>query len=104
MNSLVDKTLDDIKSQLTLLTQALTLTKKGKFLEQPQPNPSRQVHSTETSNQPSSGHEQVLAITTLRSGKVIDKIILPSDSKGDEGLGDREERESLVKRGSARER
>ncbi|GFZ20033.1 hypothetical protein Acr_28g0007380 [Actinidia rufa] len=80
--SRVDKTLDDIKNQLTLLTQALTLTEKGKLPAQPQPNPSRHVHSTKISNQPSSSHEQVQAITVLRSGKTIDKTILPIDSKG----------------------
>ncbi|GFZ11445.1 hypothetical protein Acr_22g0008430 [Actinidia rufa] len=52
VNSRVDKTLDDIKSQLTLLTQALTLT------------------------------EKVQAITVLRSVKTIDKTILPIDPKG----------------------
>ncbi|GFY96805.1 hypothetical protein Acr_11g0011110 [Actinidia rufa] len=52
VNSRVDKTLDDIKSQLTLLTQALTLT------------------------------EKVQAITVLRSGKTIDKTILPIYPKG----------------------
>ncbi|GFZ18465.1 hypothetical protein Acr_27g0002040 [Actinidia rufa] len=82
VNSRVDKTLDDIKSQLTLLTQALTLTEKGKLPAQPQPNPSRHVHSAEILNQPSSGHEQVQAITVLRSGKTIDKTILPIDPKG----------------------
>ncbi|GFZ12821.1 hypothetical protein Acr_23g0012060 [Actinidia rufa] len=70
------------KSQLTLLTQALTLTEKGKLPAQPQPNPSRHVHSVEISNQPSSGHEQVQAITVLRIGKTIDKTIFPIDPKG----------------------
>ncbi|GFS30263.1 hypothetical protein Acr_00g0011070 [Actinidia rufa] len=84
VNSRVDKTLDDIKSQLTLFTQVLTLTEKGKLPAQPQPNPSRHVHSAEISNQPSSGHEQVQAITVLRSGKTIDKTILPIDLKGRE--------------------
>ncbi|GFS39090.1 hypothetical protein Acr_00g0061110 [Actinidia rufa] len=82
VNLQVDKTLDVIKSQLTLLTQALTFTEKGKLPTQPQPNPSRHVHSTEISNQPFSGHEQVQAITVLRSGKTIDKTILPIDPKG----------------------
>ncbi|GFS41767.1 hypothetical protein Acr_00g0076340 [Actinidia rufa] len=54
----------------------------GKLPAQPQPNPSRHVHSTEISNQPSSGHEQVQAITVLRSGKTIEKTILPIDPKG----------------------
>ncbi|GFY85745.1 hypothetical protein Acr_04g0004830 [Actinidia rufa] len=73
---------EELKNQLTLLTQALTLTEKGKLPAQPQPNPSRHVHSIEISNQPSSGHEQVQAITVLRSGKTIDKTILPIDPKG----------------------
>ncbi|GFY92738.1 hypothetical protein Acr_08g0011340 [Actinidia rufa] len=77
-----EKTFDDIKSQLTLLTQALTLTKKSKLLAQPQPNPSRNVHSTETLNQQSSSHEQVQTITILTSGKAIDKTILSSNPKG----------------------
>ncbi|GFZ06119.1 hypothetical protein Acr_18g0002890 [Actinidia rufa] len=82
VNSWVDKMFDDIKSQLTLLTQVLTLTGKGKLPAQPQPNPSRLVHSAKILNQPSSGHEQVQAITILRSGKTIDKTILPIDPKG----------------------
>ncbi|GFY95065.1 hypothetical protein Acr_10g0004500 [Actinidia rufa] len=45
-------------------------------------NPPRHVHSTEISNQPSSGHGQVQAIIVLRSGKTIDKTILPIDPKG----------------------
>ena len=89
VNSRVDKaleqqgqTLNDIKSQLTLLTQALTLNEKGKLPTQPQPNLARHMHSTDTLGQTSSSHEQVQAITTLRSGKVIDKTILPRDPSG----------------------
>ena len=40
------------------------------------------MHSTETLNEPSSSHELVQAITVLRSGKIIDKTILPKDPKG----------------------
>ena len=40
------------------------------------------MHSTETSNKPSSSHEQVQAINVLRSGKIVDKTILPKDLKG----------------------
>ena len=82
VNSRVDKSLDDIKSQLTLLTQALTLTEKGKFPAQAQPNPSRQVHSAEASSQSPSGHDHVASVTTLRSGKIIDKTIIPRDPTG----------------------
>ncbi|GFS40532.1 hypothetical protein Acr_00g0069150 [Actinidia rufa] len=112
VNSRVDKTLDDIKSQLILLTQALTLTEKGKLPAQSQPNSSRHVHSIEISNQPSSGHEQVQAITVLRSGKTIDKTILPINPKGRgdtskvvEGTvgGDRETSEKKESEGVPRE-
>ncbi|GFY92938.1 hypothetical protein Acr_08g0013340 [Actinidia rufa] len=56
INSRVDKTLDDIKSQLTLLTQAFTLTEKAMSKFKPS--------------------------LFLRSGKTIDKTILPIDPKG----------------------
>ncbi|GFZ09747.1 hypothetical protein Acr_21g0003460 [Actinidia rufa] len=58
------------------------LHEKEKLPAQPQPKPSRQVHSTETSNQPSSSHDQVQAITVLTNGKVMDKTILSNDPKG----------------------
>ncbi|GFZ14015.1 hypothetical protein Acr_24g0002050 [Actinidia rufa] len=100
------KALDDIKSQLTLLTQAWTLTEKGKLPAQPQSNTSRHVHSIETSNQPSSSHEKVQAITVLRSGKAIDKTILSSDPKGRKTASKvaegAVERESLMKRKGVR--
>ena len=53
---------------------------KGKFPTQPQPNPTSQCHvSSSSKNQV----EDVNSITTLWSGKIIDKIIPPKDQKPD---------------------
>ncbi|KAL9399457.1 hypothetical protein Peur_008418 [Populus x canadensis] len=70
-----NRTLDDIRSQLTKLTQSLSIQEKGKIPAQPMPNPRGQVHMSESSSSEPSNHEQVQAITTLRSGKIIDKAI-----------------------------
>ena len=39
------------------------------------PNPRGQMHTSESSSNEPSNHEQVQAITTLRSGKIVDKAI-----------------------------
>nr|XP_034903990.1 uncharacterized protein LOC118041005 [Populus alba] len=70
-----NRTLDDIRSQLTKLTQSLSIQEKGKIPAQPMPNPRGQVHMSESSLSEPLNHEQVQAITTLRSGKIIDKAI-----------------------------
>ncbi|XP_034888401.1 uncharacterized protein [Populus alba] len=70
-----NRTLDDIRSQLTKLTQSLSIQEKGKIPAQPMPNPRGQVHMSESSLSEPSNHEQVQAITTLRSGKIVDKAI-----------------------------
>jgi hypothetical protein len=70
-----NRTLDDIQSQLTKLTQSLSIQEKGKIPAQPMPNPRGQVHMSESSSSEPSNHEQVQAITTLRSGKIVDKAI-----------------------------
>ncbi|XP_073261963.1 uncharacterized protein [Populus alba] len=70
-----NRTLDDIRSQLTKLTQSLSTQEKGKIPAQPMPNPRGQVHMSESSLSEPSNHEQVQAITTLRSGKIVDKAI-----------------------------
>ncbi|XP_052308537.1 uncharacterized protein LOC127905253 [Populus trichocarpa] len=71
-----NRTLDDIRSQLTKLTQSLSIQEKGKIPAQPMPNPRGQVHMSESSSSEPSNHEQVQAITTLRSGKIVDKAIV----------------------------
>ena len=49
---------------------------KGKFPTQPQPNPANQCHvSTSNESQP----KNVNSITTLLSGKIIDKTIPSKD-------------------------
>ncbi|KAJ6359540.1 hypothetical protein OIU76_001131, partial [Salix suchowensis] len=70
-----NRTLDDIRSQLTKLTQSLSIQEKGKIPAQPMPNPRGQMHISESSPSEPSNHEQIQAITTLRSGKIIDKTI-----------------------------
>ncbi|KAL9360500.1 hypothetical protein Peur_048623 [Populus x canadensis] len=70
-----NRTLDDIRSQLTKLTQSLSIQEKGKIPAQPMPNPRGQVHMSESSSSEPSNHEQVQAITTLRSGKIVNKAI-----------------------------
>ncbi|KAJ6359541.1 hypothetical protein OIU76_001132 [Salix suchowensis] len=70
-----NRTLDDIRSQLTKLTQSLSIQEKGKIPAQPMPNPRGQMHISESSPSEPSNHEQIQAITTLRSGKIIDKAI-----------------------------
>ncbi|XP_052302019.1 uncharacterized protein LOC127904107 [Populus trichocarpa] len=70
-----NRTLDDIRSQLTKLTQSLSIQEKGKIPAQPMPNPRGQVHMSESSSSEPSNHEQVQAIITLRSGKIVDKAI-----------------------------
>jgi hypothetical protein len=52
----------------------LSTQEKGKFLAQPQPNPQGQF-GVNGSSSSGTQHEHVKSITTLRSGKVIDKTI-----------------------------
>ena len=69
-NSRLERSIDDIKN---LVTQSLT-KEKGTFPAQPLPNPNRQAHAIKNNPNPTN-HEQVQAVTTLRSGKTIDKTI-----------------------------
>ena len=72
INNQTSQAINEIKNTLSALTASLQTQEKGKFPAQPQPNPASQCHvSTSSENQP----ETVNSITTLRSGKVIDKTI-----------------------------
>ncbi|XP_052172242.1 uncharacterized protein LOC127788168 [Diospyros lotus] len=66
-----NRALEDMRSQLTKLTQTLSVREPGKFPSQPSPNPVGQAHRAEGSS--SENHEQVQSVTVLRSGKVIEK-------------------------------
>ncbi|GFS29008.1 hypothetical protein Acr_00g0004950 [Actinidia rufa] len=68
--------LNDIRSHLSKLTTSMGVAQneRGKFPSQPQPNPQGQ-HSVGSSNK---GHmEHLKAVTTLRSGREVDKTIYP---------------------------
>ncbi|XP_057513288.1 uncharacterized protein LOC130795259 [Actinidia eriantha] len=68
--------LNDIHSHLSKLTTSMEVAQneRGKFPSQPQPNPQGQ-HSVGSSNE---GHmEHLKAVTTLRSGREVDKTIYP---------------------------
>ncbi|WP_375619100.1 hypothetical protein, partial [Bartonella sp. AC134YNZD] len=57
---------------------------KGKFPAQPQPNPQTQGNKGAGGSGVKFGHEQVQSITTLRSGKMIEKPdFVRSDSRDD---------------------
>ena len=78
INNQTSQAINEIKNTLSALATSLHAQEKGKFPAQPQPNPASQCHvSTSSESQP----KNVNSITTLRSGKVIDKTI---PSKGQE--------------------
>ena len=77
-NARVNRSLEDMNGRITLFTQSMSTHDKGQFPAQPQPNPTRQVNMIQSLE---SNHEHVESITTLRSGKVIDKSIPPKESE-----------------------
>ena len=84
INNSTNRALDDIRAQvsdtrtqISKLTQAMSTTPSGKLPSQPFPNPKGQANMTEASASGSTSHEQVQAVTTLRSGKVIQKPVDP---------------------------
>ncbi|KAL5577989.1 hypothetical protein UlMin_019688 [Ulmus minor] len=66
-----------IKSQLTKLTNLLTVQEQGHFPSQPQPNP-RGQHMAQTSN-PDKQHVKEANVIITRSGKEIDGPTPPSN-------------------------
>ncbi|KAG5526438.1 hypothetical protein RHGRI_032642 [Rhododendron griersonianum] len=68
----------DIKTQLSKSTSSMGVMQqeKGKFPAQPQANPQGQ-HFVSSSSGTSSNVEEAKSISTLRSGKEIDKTIIP---------------------------
>jgi hypothetical protein len=73
----------DFKDTLAKFTSALSFQEKGKFPSQPQQNPKGQYNAN-TSSSGSQHIDQVKSVTTLRSGKVIEKPILEPCEKDDE--------------------
>ena len=71
-NNQTAQDINEIKSTISMLTTSLRIQEKGKFPAQPQPNPSTQCN---VSCPKEIQKEDVNSITTLRSGKAIDKSI-----------------------------
>jgi hypothetical protein len=81
----------DLKDTLAKFISTLSFQEKGKFPSQPQQNPNEQYNSSASSS--GSQHmDQVKSITTLRSGKVIKKLILEPCEKKDELVSEGKER------------
>jgi hypothetical protein len=98
INQAVMQDIQELKNSVGRIDSKLNVREKGTFPAQPQPNPKTQFVVNEVQNP----HlEHVKAITTLRSGKVIEKDIpkkvLPSkenqETKDDNGPNDKENKE-----------
>jgi hypothetical protein len=76
VNNQTSQDINEIKNTLSTLTASLRTQEKGKFPAQPQPNPSTQC-LVSCSNE--TQQENASSITTLRSGKAIDKNIPSKD-------------------------
>jgi hypothetical protein len=75
----------NFKDTLAKLTSALSFQEKGKFPSQPQQNPKGQYNANASSS--GSQHmDQAKSVITLRSGKVIEKLILEPCEKDDESI------------------
>jgi len=84
------QTIADLKDTLAKFTSAPSFQEKGKFSSQPQQNPKGQYNSS-ASNFRSQHMDQVKSVTTLRSGKVIEKPTLKPCEKDDELISEGKE-------------
>jgi len=75
--------MEDLKDTLAKFTYALSFQEKGKFPSQPQQNPKGQ-YNAKASSSGSQHMDQVKSVTTLHSGKVIEKPIHETCEKDDE--------------------
>ncbi|XP_042954668.1 uncharacterized protein LOC122291088 [Carya illinoinensis] len=99
INNQNSQAINDIRGTLTRVTTALSAQEKGKFPAQPQPNPQGLNQQTQSTTE-SANVKSVKAITTLRSGKVVDipahgttssgKNSNPSQDKGEPSMLDSE--------------
>jgi len=80
----------DFKDTLAKLTSALSFKEKGKFPSQPRQNPNGQ-YNVNTSSSRSQHMDQAKSVITLRSGKVIEKLILEPCEKDDESISEGKE-------------
>ncbi|XP_042991370.1 uncharacterized protein LOC122318232, partial [Carya illinoinensis] len=81
INTQTMQAITEMRSSISDLTSALHAQEKGKFPAQPQPNPKGKFE-VRNPNPSDSKFEHAKSITTLRSGKIIDKSI--STTKVDE--------------------
>jgi len=80
----------DLKDTLAKFTYALSFQEKGKFLSQPQQNHKEQYNSS-ASRSESQHIDQVKSVITLRSGKIIEKLILKPSEKDGESISEGKE-------------
>jgi hypothetical protein len=80
----------NFKDTLVKFTSALNFQEKGKFPSQPQQNLKGQYNSNASSSR-NQHMDQVKSITSLRSGKVIEKLILEPCEKDDELISEGKE-------------
>jgi len=90
LNTQLAQSMIDFKDTLAKLTSTLSFQEKGKFPSQPQQNPKGQ-YNTNASSSRSQHMDQVKSVTTLRSGKVIEKPILEPCEKDDESISEGKE-------------
>ena len=80
INNQNSQAINDIRSTLTKLTTSMSTIEKGKFPSQPQPNPQGQFCVNDCSSFENK-ISQAKSITTLRSGKIIEKYIPKSNTQ-----------------------
>ena len=66
--------IQDLKNSIGRIESHLTVREQGTFLSQPQPNPRPQGQS-KSANESNGQMRQVQAVTTLRSGRIIERDI-----------------------------
>ena len=90
LNTQLAQSIIDFKDTLAKLTFALSFQEKGKFPSQPQQIPKGQYNANASSSR-SQHMDQVKSVTTLHSGKVIEKPILEPCEKDDESISEGKE-------------
>jgi hypothetical protein len=91
INNQLAQSMIDFKDTLAKFTSALSFQEKYKFPSQPQQNSKGQYNANASSFE-SQHMDQVKSITTLRSGKVIEKLTLEPCEKDDESISEGKER------------
>ena len=80
----------NLKGTLAKFTSVLSFQEKGKFPSQPQQNPKGQNNANSSSTR-SQHMNHVKSVITLRSGKVMEKLILEPCEKYDELISEGKE-------------